>query len=192
MHQNHTNFNVGNNDPVAAGDRYWAHDLIRDFQYTRGLAGQLGKAIFEDDLLLSGADTIVKSGNNAVTIGEVYGICETSIDVPDDEAGWQIPKSYKTDKIYVVVHVVNKTVPLPDGNGTIRLRYTAENGSQRQRLFAEGEYTYFQSDDAEVIADSNTPNTDELVIASYANAGTNLIITPQKTKMAENRRRYRC
>jgi hypothetical protein len=182
MHQNHTNFDTENGTPVAAGDRYWAHDLLRDFHYTRGLAGLLGKALLGDDLVLAGGETIGKSGNSAATIGELYGICKATINVPNDAVEWQIPKAYKPDEIYLVVCARNKTVSLPNGNGTLRLRYKATNGSERPRLFATGSYAYYQTDDAEVIADNSTAAATELVIATYTGAGSNLVITPTKTK----------
>ncbi|MDR1215970.1 MAG: hypothetical protein LBK25_04735, partial [Treponema sp.] len=58
----------------------------------------------------------------------------------------------------------------------------ATNGSERPRLFATGSYAYFQTDDAEVIADNSAAAATELVIATYTGAGTNLVITPTQTK----------
>jgi hypothetical protein len=80
------------------------------------------------------------------------------------------------------VHAVNKTVAIPNGSGTIRLRYKATNEAQRARLFATGSYAYYQTDDVEVIANNSAVAITDLVIAIYAGAGTNLVITPTKTK----------
>jgi hypothetical protein len=81
------------------------------------------------------------------------------------------------------VRAANKTIAIPNGNGTIRLRYKVTNGSQRARLFAAGSYAYYQTDDVESIANNSTAATNDLVIATSAGAGSNLVIIPIATRL---------
>ncbi|MDR2193885.1 MAG: hypothetical protein LBP19_05380, partial [Treponema sp.] len=183
MHVNHSNFDVTGSTPAATGDREWAHDFVRNFQYLRGLAGLLGKGLLGDDLFLSGGQNIVKVDNNTATVSELLGICRVPVTVPDDEAGWRIPMSYKPDDIFMAVRAENKTLVFPNGNGAIKLSFANKMGGQRTRRFTGGNYVYCMADDANLSADSNSPTPYELVVATYTGAGSNLVISPVKTAL---------
>jgi hypothetical protein len=159
LHRSHGNFEVVNNVPVTTGDREWVHDFIRNYQYLRGLPGLLGKGIFGNDLFLSGGDSIVKVDNNTISTDELIGICRMPVVVPDDGSVWtnnDIP--YKTDEIFMIVSAQNKTVVLPNGDGTIRLGFEHKMGNVRARRFTGGNYTYFTADDAVLTAaNSSSP-----------------------------------
>jgi hypothetical protein len=183
MHANYTNFDdVDGSTPAVSGDRYWAHDVIRDFHYTRSLAGLLGKAIMGGDVMLCGGGSITKVDDNTIHIGEVYGVCKTPARVPDDDAGWSIPKTYKDDEIYTVVRAVDKTILLRPGSGSVKLSFKGADGGTRDRAFLGGAYVYFRKDDCAATGDDSPPTSHQLVIASYTGAGTSLAITPVETK----------
>jgi hypothetical protein len=183
MHANYTNFDdVDGSTPAVSGDRYWAHDVIRDFHYTRSLAGLLGKAIMGGDAMLCGGGSITKVDDNTIHIGEVYGVCKTPARVPDDDAGWSIPKTYKDDEIYTVVRAVDKTILLRPGSGSVKLSFKGADGGTRDRAFLGGAYVYFRKDDCAATGDDSPPTSHQLVIASYTGAGTSLAITPVETK----------
>jgi hypothetical protein len=181
MHKNHGNFNVTGSTPDATGDREWAHDFVRNFQYLRSLTGLLGRGILGDDLFLSGGENIIKSDNNTALVSELMGICRVPVSVPDDESGWSIPMPYKTDEIFMAVRAQNKIVMFPNGDGTVKLRFADKAGGLRTRRFTSGDYVYCMADDAVISANSDSPTAYELVVADYTGAGSNLVITPVKT-----------
>jgi hypothetical protein len=89
--------------------------------------------------------------------------------------------NYKPDDIFMAVRARNKTVTFPNGDGSIKLSFADKPGGTRTRGFTGGDYVYFTADGADLSANSDAPTAYELVVANYAGAGSNLVITPVKT-----------
>jgi hypothetical protein len=167
---------VDGDNPKAAGDRYWAHDLIRDFQYLRGQIGALAKGLVGNNFVLYNSGFTI-TGHNSATLREIIGVMQTTVRVPEDDIGWSIPMPYKNDLIYVIARAADKTITFPtstENKGYIKLKmqYTEKNSSTRQKVFKNETYTYCQTDDVTIYADFTAPASDELVLAEFYDAGS--------------------
>jgi hypothetical protein len=167
---------VDGDNPKAAGDRYWAHDLIRDFQYLRGQIGALAKGLVGNNSVLYHSGFTI-TGHNSATLQEIIGVMQTTVRVPEDEIGWSIPMPYKNDIIYVIARAADKTITFPTSTGNkgyikLKMQYTEKNSSTRQKVFKNETYTYCQVDDVTITADFTAPASDELVLAEFYDAGT--------------------
>jgi hypothetical protein len=189
--------------PVGDGDRYWAQDMVHDFEFHRTImadmifsAMYMIKSLDHSDMNQSfyfGRPPIINVINtstvriiwNGPTIGYKKGITNAEAKrVFDDSAtSWAVPFPTVSKPVDAIFPLYNKnattgdTVVLTGSSGVILARYNPRSIISRSRQFDGGTYGCLVAEDFTYVCDSVDMNN-EVVIARFDNSSGTLIVYP--------------
>ena len=162
--------------PLATGDVYRPHDLMRDLEHIQEKASQ---AIL--DLLRTGSNVLVSglrvtqgAGDTiSVTTGVAY--VQETVTVPDSYA--TNPPTTRTETVQRRVEVpalTDQAIPgaTLDGATTnfVKIAYAEIDVGSRQRLRGSGSYVYEKADSYTLVVNSTAATASELTIATLVGA----------------------
>ena len=174
--------------PKGVGDRYWGQDMMRDNRYMQGLAGRLFLQSFGvNSALLSGGITTQGSDVTKLNISAAVGVADFDVDVPNDSLGWSVPAPIQTSQIPVRIELPAQTDfdiagATLDGStpNYLKLRYAEANTQTRTKEFSSGSYNYSISESYVLVADSVSPTSKDVVLASFVGDGVSTLAITQR------------
>jgi hypothetical protein len=159
--------------PFNLGDRYYAQDMIRDFQYFRDRIGLVGKDISGTlPFIISGGE-VSKGVGDTLNITACIGYAKFSVEIPDTFAAFP-PSKISADIESIRIESSGQTnMSLPEAvldnvtTNYIKLRYKETAGNIRNRARAVGSYNYEYIPDFEFKVNPTAPTSYDIVLGEF-------------------------
>lgn len=162
--------------PLATGDVYRPHDLMRDLEHIQEKASQAILDLLRtgSNVLISGLRVTQGAGDTiSVTTGVAY--VQETVTVPDSFA--TNPPTTRTETVQRRVEVpalTDQAIPSAtlDGATTnyVKIAYAEIDVGSRQRLRGSGSYVYEKADSYTLVVNSTAATASELTIATLVGA----------------------
>jgi len=176
-HHNHEYDGGSPNIPEDTGDRYYAQDLGRDFQYHQERLGMLLKDLsIAIPAIANGLVASHIGGTDTLSITTGAGYVEFDVTIPGD-AGSGIPPSTGTGTIEAIRVQVDIAIGGYDYSSSatldgatpnyIKLRYAEKTVYSRNRAKKAGSYNYEQEPYYALVIDAVAPTTKDIVVESF-------------------------
>lgn len=175
---NHHNFNFTGGIPYAAGDRYFAQDMIRDFRYHQNDLSNFSGAITgaKQNIIFWGL-VVTQGAGTTFNITAGTAMIKKSITVPDNSGGWAVPTPTTTTDVYFLTEVsalTNQAVAgWTDGGPTnyLKLAYSETSQANRVRAKAAGSYDSESIPGYTLTCNTTAPTAYELEITRFTGNG---------------------
>lgn len=185
MINKHHNRDYSGGFPTAVGDRYYAQDLFRDFDYLLDRAGLVGQDILQQQskMIISGG--VISAGATPATqidISALVGYIKFERTIPDTFAA--LPPSTTTADIEflrvaqalqndITVNSGGNLNATLDGGSTnfVKVAYAEASGNSRTRAKKAGSYNYEQSPSVTLTIDTTAATDEEIVLGELVGDG---------------------
>ena len=183
-------FNGGSpNLPFDVGDRFYAQDQSRDFNFLQDKIGLILKDIIQQNKVIVLGGVVSAGGTPAtqISITDFVGYTKFNVTIPDSPFAFPPPVT-TADIDFMRIHmtaltninVVSYGATLSGGTPTnyIKVKYNEVNLNSRARAKAAGTYYYEVSPSYTLTIDTTAPTDYEICLGTIAGNGSgNLTIT---------------
>ena len=173
-HHNH-DYDGGVPDiPLPTGDRYYAQDLGRDFNYLQDRIGQVLKELIGIcPAIIGDPPTVVKGAGDTLDIGAGKGIVPYEVDIPNDST--VIPMTVTQADIDAVLVEWPLQNDLAIASATldgatpnfVKISYAETNSATRARAKKAGSYPIERVPSYTILVSAAAPTAYELVLTSF-------------------------
>lgn len=171
-HHNHDYTGGSPNIPIAVGDRYYAQDLGRDFNFLRDLAGKVILDVTGKLPVLFSGGGVSQGSGDTLDIASGVGYADHGIDVPDDST--VIPATVTQENIPIRIEWGGQNdLSIPDATldgstpNYVKLTYAESVSADRTRAKASGSYPVEKSPSFVISVSSTLPTSTEVCLASF-------------------------
>ena len=178
-HFNNEFYNNGTDDiPRGTGDRYYAQDLSRDYNYLLDKAGLTLKDLFSNYPLKLSGGIVTQGAGDTLNITTGVGYAKYEVDLPDDFGVTTPPNIIQQDIEAIRIAwtaQTNLAIPSATLDGVtanyVKVAYNDADLNDRVRKKAIGTYYYELTPSFTITVDS-TPSTDyEVLLATFTGSG---------------------
>jgi len=172
-HHNHNYDGASPSIPLATGDRYYAQDLGRDFNFHRDSVGQAVKNLGGSvPMLLEGGEVTKGTGDTLnITPGKGYG--KFLVTIPNDST--VLPATITTEDIEAVLvewpQQTNMAIASATLDGEtpnfVKARYAETDSSTRTRAKKTGSYVVEKIPSFEIIVNSTPPTDYDIILGEF-------------------------